>query len=292
MSYIYSRTESQGSPSELVDYTLAHFRGKFEGDDGLCFAAKDDERRDRIIDRLGLCYVEKKLSGEKTRSSLKLERYPDYTCAAFCGTVCDKEAKVVLTDPHKILTGLFFLEERYMNFGDKKECAYLRAKCLSYKYQYKDCPVVGPLVHNVLVRIHQIYPGLDVSHYLPQGEYSDFKCLQRAVSTKVWKSAPDVAMSSRLVVEDRFGISIEMQMRLERSFSDFWPMRVDLCDVFSDEDFAFGDEHLAVRVDDEIPQSTWPDLIDTIYHNGLGKKRQLPIDIEFYRAAGMVPDLH
>lgn len=177
-----------------------------EGDDGMSEAFPYDEE---MIKKLGL--------------RLKFHQADFFGAASFCGNVCDPTALVVVTDPLKTIRKMFVLPRRYKQASEKKQLALQRAKALSLKYQYPNAPVVGALCDWVLLHTR----GVDVGKSSAVLDQYHRHLLEGALREKVWQKQAVVAHSSRVVVQERFGLSIPEQVRIEASLQG----PVSYCDL-------------------------------------------------------------
>lgn len=195
MSYLSLRSlHPQQTTDYLVEKVLVDFSGYVEGDDGICRYV--DVNQQLIVD-LGL--------------RLEFDVVNHFGDASFCGIVCDPQRLTIVSSPLKVLRNFFVLPRRYVNASCTKQNTLLRAKALSYKYNYCHCPIIGPLCDAVLDRTK----GLDVKACLSEIDAYKRQSLENAIKDRVWKLRSEVHPSSRYVVEQRFGISVEDQKRIE-----------------------------------------------------------------------------
>jgi hypothetical protein len=197
LSYLNMRTMlPNANPEELVERLDEFFVGLVEGDDGICRFNNVDPT---LIKKLGL--------------ELKFKKADYFGDASFCGIVCDPVELVVLTNPLKILRNFFVLPSKFA-FTDRNTClAMLRAKALSYKFNYNDNPIVGELCHRVceLTATHSV--GCKMVTNELGSWYNNY--VNTALEQKIWKTKPCVTQTSRLIIEKKFGISILEQHRIE-----------------------------------------------------------------------------
>lgn len=198
LSYLNARTMyPTTAPEALVERHDECFQGFVEGDDGICL---DRTIPDELINHLGIV--------------LKFDRYPNYGEASFCGIVCDNTVGVNLSDPVKFLGKFFVLPPKYATSRDSISLAYLRAKALSYKYALNDCPIIGPICHEVC----RLTKTADPLRAVADVDLYKRDTLLKAIDRKVWRDAPNVRAESRELMSRVFGISPEQQIMIEQAF--------------------------------------------------------------------------
>lgn len=190
MAYLTSRTLQPDVPVEsLISNVVHNFRGLVEGDDGICVAHDVDEQ---LIAKLGL--------------DLKFKMAPHFCEAKFCGIMADQETMEIVRDPLKTLRNFFVLSRKYVSFGKKKQYGLLRAKALSLKYNYNNCPIVGPLCDQICYLTRSFDPR-------PYERIYTYKAMCESLHTITSCVKP----SARYVVERRFGVTIDEQVRIEQA---------------------------------------------------------------------------
>jgi hypothetical protein len=257
MAYLNARTVFPNAPvSDLVRDVDQYFTGFVEGDDGICISRNVNQE---LISDLGL--------------DLKFDTAHWYGDASFCGIVCDPIAQTVVTDPLKVVRNFFVLPSSQRDSRDNKHRALLRAKALSYKYAFNDCPIVGALCHRVCDETRGV--TVDLSEL---EEHKRVRC-EQAVRERMWDRPPCVPYSSRLLVERMYGVPVAHQLRIEASImtgrgdhiqADFSFARTDM-DVTLD-DFV-GDEDI-LRV--PLPPTPYvSDVVVGAWKHGIRGKTQL-----------------
>lgn len=200
MSYLASLAQNESRDAKtLAIWTRDRFKGLVEGDDGLCldYGIKQDD-----IDGLGIV--------------LGMEPHKNFTEANFCGIVCDPDALVVLKDPIAAISKMFVLPPKYAQASDNKQRSLLRARAMSYLCNFSTTPVLASACHWVLRRtkgMNSCLAVLDRYHL----EYAQIA--ERELKRNSYAMAT-IPLSSRLICEDRFGVPVCEQIRLERCFDD------------------------------------------------------------------------
>lgn len=270
MSYLTSRNAMPHlTPEQLAFYASESFVGVFEGDDGLSSATRVD--RD-LIQRLGV--------------KLTLDESPSFDTASFCGIVCQYESDAVVTDPVKVLRSFFVIPPKYMNSSPKIHMQLYRAKALSYKYAYNDCPIVGPLCH----KICDLTRSVDARVISSETKLWRLRDVPINELMAQWKNTPKVSDEARAVVSQQFRVSVEQQLIIESEIAASVDgiFRVDL-ELFDLETGSVSHklmrdcfEHARINLSDHEPEG-WngPSPVDAIVKNGL-----------YVGSIGIVPNKH
>jgi len=191
-------------------------RGVVEGDDGLFVAPRALVPSKQQFEELGL--------------KIKLEPYDDYARASFCGLVFVPEDLINVTNPLKVLATTGWCPSLDAMSGSKKKATLLRAKGMSIIAQYPGCPIL----HSFGRYICRVTRSYDVRRLLNDRNTSwwDREKLLDLLSTKVDVINPvKIPMATRRLMEVEFGVSVEIQERLEKYFDgleDLEPIEPEL----------------------------------------------------------------
>jgi len=183
----------------MFDYKKCRsVKGKIEGDDGLfTFYGNGPTKSD--FAKMGF--------------TIKLEEHTNLTEASFCGILADSVDMNVVTDPLVELVDFGWTKSQYAMASDKKLMALLRAKSMSMAYQYPGCPVIKSLARYGL-RVTEGYQcyvrGFD--NMWVRDQYSEASAYIRKFGVPDEK----IGINTRLLVERKFGLSVEDQFRIER----------------------------------------------------------------------------
>jgi len=195
------------SLEETVDLALQERRLRVEGDDGI-MAASAAQAADMEI------------SAAKLGLILKPVAHRNFTEASFCSTVCSADELIILPDPCKVLRKFFVLPPGLRLCRESAHFSQMRAKALSYAYLYHDTPVVGELAH----RVCELTRSYDISKVLRTGWNHDDYISQALSDRDRWvKKRPAVSMTSRLLVEKRFGLTVNEQLLMESQIRESGP---------------------------------------------------------------------
>lgn len=179
-------------------------RGVVEGDDGL-FAFKDYPDMDEF-DRCGLI--------------LKFEKHAELSTASFCGMVFDPEDRQPIGDPHKIINKLGFVTRRYLAAKPKKLNLLQRCKALSMGHAYPACPIVTAFC-SYLVRTLPSLKQYEMIRYIstnPSMSLYEKDVMISRIKAGYKREVPTTA--TRLLFERVYGISVDVQLRIEKILDD------------------------------------------------------------------------
>lgn len=175
------------------------FVGVVEGDDGLFgFPSAEDMPNSVDYSRLGF--------------DVKLEYSDDLTTASFCGIVFDVRAGVNTTDPRDYLASCVALPWKYHCYRRGKQLALIRARAMSYHYQYPGCPIIDALSSRLLA----LTAGIDV-RWVFNTDFFDWYNIEKLQDMPTRGHYPErpVAVTTRAIMAEKFGISIADQIAVE-----------------------------------------------------------------------------
>lgn len=173
------------------------FSGFVEGDDGIFEGSGIDQT---LIQGLGV--------------NLELVQHQRVEDADFCSIYTDSALGVVVADPMKFLRTFYLLPPALMNARRTTQDAYMKAKALSYNYQYPGCPVIDVAVRTVLKRTNHI------DHRKAEKFFDLFERHRLRAALKRGKTFVDITLGSRQLVCERFGLSVADQLVLERGIRE------------------------------------------------------------------------
>lgn len=187
---------------------IDEFRGLFEGDDGICVASNVN---DNTIRRLGL--------------DLKFEFGDHFTDLKFCGMTGPRNGEII-TDPSKFLRNFYVISNRYKNSNNEKKTQMMKAKAMSLKYLFPNCPIVSVACDKLLEKGGFNFKTVSASH-----NRWGMDLLKKAVATDDWRIKADISIQSRLDMEKKFKFSVETQLYIEQCIREDKP-----CDLFLKKD--------------------------------------------------------
>lgn len=199
-----STSVQNGVVNILVNRLIAKDKGfdlircVVEGDDGL-FLWKKDYPKTEDYSEYGVL--------------VKVQHCSSVRDADFCSLIFDPIGRTVIRDPIKSLATLGWTEGKW-RCSSKLKYSLLRAKGMSLLAQYPGCPILQSCAlwiirhtHAYVNSQHRAREHMDTYHR----ELYDL-CMQSSLEPQA------VNMSARLLMEERFGVSVEMQKRLEDFF--------------------------------------------------------------------------
>jgi hypothetical protein len=185
-----------------VEWQVAIWRAFFEGDDGLSATTPDHLPDFELWNSLG-CKITPKLSNSISETD-------------FCSQVFTESSYDTLADPLKILANFGWSSAKYVGARTGRKLELLRAKSLSFLWQYPNCPIVASLArYGLAVTSHVdmerfFLKERKVSHY-------DMEWYKMAYdSLKVKLPTTNITDASRILVMERFGVSCDEQIRVEQ----------------------------------------------------------------------------
>lgn len=183
---------------------IRKIRGIVEGDDGLFYYPTRNPTEEDFRD-LGL--------------TIKLEVVDDIQQASFCGIVFDATASVNIADPIKIVCQLGWTNANYLRSKNKVLRGLLKSKAYSLLYQYPGCPIVHSLAKSLLRQLQDDYV------YFRKGSHDYKDILAKKAFDWVMKHEEvllkEPLMSTRILMERKFGIAITDQLSMESYFDSF-----------------------------------------------------------------------
>jgi hypothetical protein len=190
--------------------------GTVEGDDGL-FTLNGDYPTAEQFAELGL--------------TIKIDMHDKMEEASFCGLIYDRVDLVNVTDPIKVLQTFGWTTRQYARSCRRRKMELLRCKALSVAYQYNGCPILMALARYGL----RVTEGFRAR--IGQTGVWERSFLQEVLKQQVL--IRDVPEATRMLVESKFGITIEHQLRIEEyldGLTDVVPLNNDLILMYSHRD--------------------------------------------------------
>lgn len=185
--------------------------GIIEGDDGL-FSFVGPVPTPKDFARLGL--------------NIKLEVHEFLNEASFCGMIFDTDSCIPIADPYKVLTSFGWTKAKYACASQKKLLGLLRSKSLNVLYQYQNAPIFQALARYGLRHTQGIRAYDDFSSY-----WAEYARDAKEFYNKQGRYYLDaeVPMSARLLMERKFGLTVEMQIKIENYLdtTELGPLRLD-----------------------------------------------------------------
>lgn len=188
-------------------------RAVIEGDDCLATMIGDFPTTENFRD-LGL--------------TIKIEEHDSLNHASFCGLVFDLEDELVVCDPMSKVASFGWVQRKYARSKTARQLELLRAKSLSLLYQFPGCPIVTELAKYGL-RVSEGYRA----NFAASTDYWSNRIAREAIAYHNSRSHADIEipMATRLLVEEKFGVSVEQQLVAEdylRNLDKLQPLEIEL----------------------------------------------------------------
>lgn len=156
---------------------------------------------------------------------VKLERVTDISVAQFCQLIFDPEDKIVVRDPVQYVCSFSWLPARFA--GTKKyDMLMLTCKAMSAISQYPGHPIIQSYAW--WIRRCSSFTNFQLTNFLQKTRMDSWererllegvqKVFDSEISEKEKARRVPVPMNTRLLVERRFGVSVEQQIRIEKYF--------------------------------------------------------------------------
>lgn len=174
---------------------MTNLKARVEGDDGI-FTFYGPTPTAKDFAEIGLI--------------IKIDEYDDLTEGSFCGIIADSDEMINVTDPICSMLDFGWTTRQYADASQSKRLELLRSKALSLVYQYPGCPVLSSLGQYGL----RITEGSKY-HLGTMNEYEReiFNQMLEKFEDKI--PHKEVGRKTRLLVEKKFGLSVEDQISIE-----------------------------------------------------------------------------
>jgi hypothetical protein len=175
---------------------MKNLRGRIEGDDGI-FTFYGPTPTPKDFARIGLL--------------IKIEEYDSLTEGSFCGIIADEDEMINVTNPITALLNFGWASRQYVGASLKTKLKLLKAKSLSLAFQYPGCPILQKLA-DYGMRMTMGIQGIYVKHL---DSYHKEQFMQMYTKFKDKIPHKETGFKTRILVEKRFGISIQDQEIIE-----------------------------------------------------------------------------
>lgn len=186
--------------------------GVIEGDDGLfAFLGSSTFPTSQMYKDLGF--------------NIKIQTFDNLFEASFCGIIFDEATLVNIACPYKNLAKFGWTTHHYAKASRITHLKLLRSKGLSLISQYPGCPVLQALGEYAV----RMTKHINMGNFVDQSEGWWEREQRRINSVKTPVLIP-VEMSTRLLMEKCFGMSVSEQLSIESllaSKTDLSPIKID-----------------------------------------------------------------
>lgn len=230
------------------DEVYANMRGRVEGDDG-------------IFEDCGVSKIDPAILG----CVMDLTPHVTVRHADFCSMITTEDG-ACLTDPLRVLQKFAVLPAALVDASERTKNDYLVGKARSYKHTFPGCPVIVPWAESIIAR----YPGaqpLRTSHHLSIYEKAR---LLSALDDEDNSGPTVITAAARELMQDRFGLSIATQKRLEDSLTKKQPIYLD--DLVSDRMLSHAAAHYHAK-SGGFPSREYPKFIPEIIEKVVAHRR-------------------
>jgi len=175
---------------------------QIEGDD--CIGALLYDLDETILFRLG--------------AKAKLENFRSFNEASFCGMVFSEGSQSIIRDPISAILDFGYVNYQYVYCGRALKDKLLRAKGLSLLHSYPGCPVLKSLAMYAL-RVTMHVGDKNAVHALMKSNkcvYRRRQIVELFSMDKQWLLDVPIVMESRLLMADKFGVSVADQYAIEK----------------------------------------------------------------------------
>ncbi len=197
-----------------------------EGDDGL------------IADSMGVTLEPADYSSIGLK--VKIIHHDQINTASFCGIVFDQGDADNITNPLEALASFGWTTHDYALSNEKTKLTLLRCKALSLAYQYPGCPIISSLARYGM----RVTNSFDVRRILEKdrsmSQWQRDKLLDAYNNRHSLVLDKPVGDGSRLLVEELYGIPVEIQYAIENhidSMQEVQPLEFDYLDVLYPRDW-------------------------------------------------------
>jgi len=170
--------------------------GVVEGDDGL-FVYDGNPPTIELFKEIGF--------------TIKLEIFDNISEASFCGLIFDETDEAIITEPLAKLVSFGYVPRRYALSKKSKHLKLLRAKSLSFLYQYPGCPILRSLALYGL----RISEGYRADFGIFDSYHMNMKEEMLNYHRKNSGAYMPIGFNSRLLMERKFGITVAEQLKTE-----------------------------------------------------------------------------
>lgn len=131
--------------------------------------------------------------------------------ASFCGLVYDDKTFRIMTDPIQILSDFGWSGSRYLGANHQTKQLLLRAKALSFLYQYPGMPIVSELCKKVIT----LTSSKGIRRLVHRGHFSEWERQQLIEALDHPPMLVNPEPSQRDLMHEKYEISPEAQLSIE-----------------------------------------------------------------------------
>jgi hypothetical protein len=169
----------------------------------------------------------------------KMEVHNTVRTASFCGLIFSQPGHII-RDPRPVIAKIGWAMRQYVKSSDSTKKALLRAKALSLACEMPNCPILSPLAH----RLMELTAGVRVDKILMKANQQSFDMYHKvmlinAITSKPWQVPPNILADTRVLMEIKYGIHVEIQIAWEKYFStlEMGPMDLPAAECYLEKDW-------------------------------------------------------
>lgn len=151
----------------------------------------------------------------------KIETHPSPEMASFCGLIFDASDLINIGDPMRAMAKFGWTTRNYMRAKHAKLKMLAKAKAYSTLYQFSGCPVLSSMALWVI----RLTKHIDLTPLLNSGALNEYERIELKIAIERHDKLMEVAskrpsMATRLLMEQKFGLSIPRQLMMEKWFEE------------------------------------------------------------------------
>lgn len=193
----------------------------------------------------------------------KLEIFDHLSDTTFCGLIFDQEDLQAIVDPRTTLLKFGWTNQKYSSASKRVKLKLLRSKALSLAYEVPCCPILAPFARRILELTKHISDNVAVT-YAEDRWYKEQMIRELATGGPPFE---EPTVSTRILFERRFGITVANQLLIESSFQMLGlepvSQRVVTLLNFPDINYTLWDEYVTNTPADRdgfVPRARWTAL--------------------------------
>lgn len=150
---------------------------------------------------------------------VKLEVHNSPATASFCGLIFDVNDEINIGDPLRMMAKFGWTTRQYAKSKIGKLRMLAKAKAYSALYQFAGCPIIS----NMAMWIIRLTRHVDLRPLLKSGSLNVYEREELLMAIKCHWRLVQVArrrptLQTRLLMEDKFGVTVNRQLELEAWF--------------------------------------------------------------------------
>jgi hypothetical protein len=142
---------------------------------------------------------------------LKSQVFESCCESEFCGILQSKDSKHIITDPVKAMCNFYTLPVAKDGMRKSKVGGLMRAKAMSFYYQYAGCPVIGKLAYHTLKQTQGLTCDSSALNFRQLEVYQEAE-----ISGPFYSYLCEPDIQTRVLFEQKFKWSVEMQILAEK----------------------------------------------------------------------------